>query len=80
MDGKETENTFLFNEPEGYPTIYTNIAGGDTVEGFIVWKVPEDWKKLTVSYKGWKDTDGLTLDAALSRKGLKKPPHHEGDN
>lgn len=80
VNGKETENTFLFNEPEGYPTIFTNIGGGDTVEGFIVWEVPEGWKKLKVSYKGWKDTDGLTLDAGLTRKDLKKPPHHDGDN
>ena len=80
VDGKDTENTFLFNEPEGYPTIFTNIEGGDTMEGFIVWEVPEGWKKLKVSYKGWKDTDGLTLNAGLGKKDLKKPPHYEGDN
>lgn len=80
VDGKKTENTFLFNEPEGYPTIFTNIEGGDTLEGFIVWEVPESWKKLKVSYRGWKDTDGLTLNAGLGKKDLKKPPHYEGDN
>jgi len=79
VDGRKTENTFLFNEPEGYPTIFTNIGGGETVEGFIVWKVPANWKRLKVTYKGWKDIDGLTLDTELSRKDLKKPEHYNGD-
>ncbi len=73
IDGKEIENTFLFNEPEGYQTIFTNIAGGSTAEGFIVWEVPEKWKKMEVTYAGWRDSDGLTLDAKLTRKDLKKP-------
>lgn len=80
VDGKEIENTFLFNEPEGYPTIFTNIGSGKTAEGFIVWEVPEDWKKMKVTYKGWEDTDGLTLDAELSRKNLKKPEKYNGEN
>ena len=78
VDGKETENTFLFNEPEGYPTIFANIGAGETAEGFIVWEVPEDWKKIKVTYKGWEDIDGLTLDADLSRKNLKKPGQYNG--
>ena len=80
VDGRKIENTFLFNEPEGYPTIFTNIGGGEAIEGFIVWEVPADWKKLKVTYKGWKDIDGLTLDAELSRKDLKKPGHYNGKN
>ena len=80
VDGKETENTFLFNEPEGYPTIFANIGAGETAEGFIVWEVPEDWKKIKVTYKGWEDIDGLTLDAAFSRKNLKKPEQYNGKN
>lgn len=73
VDGKEIENTFLFNEPEGYQTIFANIAGGSTAEGFIVWEVPEKWKKMEVTYAGWRDSDGLTLDAKLTKKDLKKP-------
>ena len=80
VDGKETENTFLFNEPEGYPTIFANIEGGETTEGFIVWEVPENWKKLTVTYEGWKDIDGLTLDAELTKRDLKKPEQYSGGN
>lgn len=80
VDGKKTENTFLFNEPEGYPTIFANIESGETTEGFIVWEVPENWKKLTVTYEGWKDIDGLTLDAELTKKDLKKPEQYSGGN
>ena len=78
VDGKKTENTLLFNEPEGYPTIFANISGGETTEGFIVWEVPADWKKIKVTYKGWEDIDGLTLDADLSKKNLKKPSQYNG--
>ena len=80
VDGKDIENTFLFNEPEGYPTIFANIAGGGTAEGFIVWEVPEKWKKLNVTYEGWRDIDGLTLDAKLTKKDLKKPEKYSGRN
>ena len=80
VDGKKTENTFLFNDPEGYPTIFANIGGGETAEGFIVWEVPADWKQIKVTYKGWKDIDGLTLDVDLSRKSLKKPEQYNGRN
>ena len=73
VDGKEVENTFLFYEPEGYQTIFANIAGSSTAEGFIVWEVPEKWKKMEVTYAGWRDSDGLTLDAKLTKKDLKNP-------
>lgn len=73
LDGKKIENTFLFNEPEGYPTIFNKIEAEKTVAGFIVWKVPENWKKLQVSYTGWKDSDGLSLETSLTKKDLKKP-------
>lgn len=73
VDGKEIENTFLVNEPEGYTTIFANIAAGDTAKGFIVWEVPKEWKKLDVKYEGWRDSDGLTLNAQLTKKNLKNP-------
>lgn len=77
IDGKNTENTFLLNEPEGYPTIFTNIESGSAAEGFIVWEVPENWKKLNVTYTGWCGNDGLTLYSTLTRKDLKKPEKFE---
>lgn len=44
------------------------VSKGKHNEGFIVWEVPADWKKLKVTYKVWTDIDGLALNAELSRK------------
>lgn len=76
VDGKKTENTFLFNEPEGYPTIFANIGGGETAEGFIVWEVPNGWKKMEVTYEGWRDSDGLTLNSTFTKKDLTEPEEY----
>lgn len=58
-DGKTVENTALFNQPEGYPTIFANAEPDETILGYVAWQVPKDWKKLHVEYKGFdpeKDT------------------------
>lgn len=73
VDGKEVENTFLKNDPEGYTSILKNIEAGSTAGGFIVWEVPAKWKKFNFSYAGWKNSDGLTLHAAFTRKNLSDP-------
>ena len=73
VDGKEIENTVLFNEPEGYPTIFSNIAADSYYGGFIVWEVPKGWKKMEVTYEGWRDSDGLTLNSTLTKEDLTKP-------
>lgn len=73
VDGKALENTVLVNQPEGYPTIFTNIEPDMSQKGFIVWEVPKKWKKFKFSYTGWKGSDGLTLDATFTKKDLKKP-------
>jgi len=73
IDGKKIENTFLLNEPEGYQTIFTNISAETIQEGFIVWEVPEDWKKLEVTYNGWQGSDGVSLHARFGKKDLKDP-------
>ncbi len=73
IDGKEIENTVLFNEPEGYPTIFSNIAPDSYYGGFIVWEVPKDWKKMSLVYAGWRDSHGLTLNSAFTKKDLKEP-------
>lgn len=73
VDGKKIENTFLLNEPEGYQTIFTNISAETIQEGFIVWEVPEDWKKLEVTYNGWQGSDGVSLHAKFGKKDLKDP-------
>ncbi len=72
-DGKALENTVLVNQPEGYPTIFTNIEPDMSQKGFIVWEVPKKWKKFKFSYTGWKGSDGLTLNASFTKKDLKNP-------
>lgn len=73
IDGKEIENTVLFNEPEGYPTVFSNIAPDSYYGGFIVWEIPKDWKKIKITYAGWRDSHGLTLNSTLTKKDLKEP-------
>ena len=70
---KDILNTVLFNDPEVYPTIFSNIAANSYYGGFIVWEVPKNWKKIKISYEGWRDSDGLTLNSTLTKKDLKKP-------
>ena len=76
VDDKGIENTVLFNEPEGYPTIFSNIVTDSYYGGFIVWEVPKDWKKLEVVYEGWRDSDGLTINSTLTKKDLKEPEEY----
>jgi len=76
VDGKKIENTFLLNEPEGYPTIFSNIVANSYYGGFIVWEVPKNWKKMEIVYEGWRDSDGLTLDSKFTPKSLKEPEEY----
>lgn len=73
VDNEAIENTFLLNEPEGYPTIFSNIEEDSYYGGFIVWQVPENWKKLEVAYEGWRDSDGLILNGTFTKKDLTEP-------
>lgn len=73
VDGEELINTALINQPENYPTIFTNIEPGQTQKGTVVWEVPADWKKFKFTYTGWEGSDGLTLDAEFTPKKLKTP-------
>ncbi len=77
INGKETENTVLLNEPEGYPTMFDNIMPQSHFGGFIVWEVPENWKKLEVTYEGWRDSDGLILNSTLTKDDLKDPKKYD---
>lgn len=79
VDGKEIENTFLLNEPEGYPTVFDNIEAGSVFGGFVVWEVPVNWKKLNICYTGWEGMDGLTLDASLTKDDLKNPEKYSSN-
>lgn len=73
LDGKTITNTYLLNDPEGYQTIFDNIESQKTIAGFIAWKVPKNWKKLSLQYNGWKGSDNLDVATALTPKDLKNP-------
>lgn len=73
VDGKQLEHTFLVNEPKNYPTLFTHIPAGGSIGGFVVWEVPQNWKKFEVEYSGWKDIDGLTIKANFTPKDLFNP-------
>ena len=80
VDGKDIENTFLINEPKSYPAIFTHIPAGGTIGGFIVWKVPEDWKKLDFTYNGWKGSDNISLKAKFTPDDLSEPLIYNSNN
>lgn len=73
LDGKEIEHTFLLNDPKGYPTIFTHLQSGGNIAGFIAWEVPNKWKKLEITYNGWKDTDNISLDGSFTPGDLSDP-------
>lgn len=77
VDGEKIENTFLLNSPEGYPTIFTTYNANTIFAGYIVWEVPDHWKKLIVNYNGWKDSDGLSLHLQLKPSNLKSPEKYD---
>ena len=80
IDGKNIEHTFLVNEPKSYPTIFTHVPAGGTIGGFIVWKVPEDWKKFKFTYNGWKDRDSISLEAEFTPDDLSDPLIYNANN
>ncbi len=76
VDGKEITNSVLFNEPEGFQTIFKNIEADGQLRGFIVWEVPENWQKIEVVYNGWKDSSNLSLDCTLTPDDYFDPPQY----
>ncbi len=76
IDGKEIKNSVLFNEPEGFQTIFKNIEPGETLRGFIVWEVPGNWKKIEIIYDGWKDSSNLSLDCTFTPDDYFDPPQY----
>ncbi len=80
IDGKNIEHTFLVNEPKSYPTLFTHVPAGGTIGGFIVWKVPEAWKKFKFTYNGWKDRDNVSLKAEFTPDDLSDPLIYNANN
>lgn len=76
VDGNEITNTVLFNEPEGFQTIFQNIEPENTLSGFIVWEVPKNWKKIEVVYNGWKDSDNLSINCTFTPDDYFNPPKY----
>jgi len=76
VDDTEITNTVLFNEPEGFQTIFQNIEPENTLSGFIVWEVPEDWKKVEIVYNGWKDSDNLSINCTFTPNDYFNPPKY----
>ena len=76
VDGKEIANSVLFNEPEGFQTIFKNVESDEVLRGFIVWEVPENWQKIEVVYNGWKDSSNLSLDCTLTPGDYFDPPQY----
>ena len=80
VNGKDIEHTFLVNDPKSYPTIFTHVPAGGTIGGFIVWKVPEAWKKFKFTYNGWKDRDNVSLEAEFTPDDLSDPLIYNANN
>lgn len=76
IDGKEIKNSVIFNEPEGFQTIFQNIESSGVLRGFVVWEVPNDWKKLEVKYDGWKDSDNLSINCVFTPDDYCDPPQY----
>lgn len=80
VDGKDIEHTFLVNEPKSYPTIFTHVPAGSTIGGFIVWEVPENWKKFRFTYNGWKNRDNVSMKATFTPDDLSDPLIYNANN
>ena len=76
VDDTEITNTVLFNEPEGFQTVFQNIEPENTLRGFIVWEVPKDWKKIEIVYNGWKDSDNLSINCTFTPDDYFNPPKY----
>jgi len=76
VDGKKIKNTVLFNDPEGFQTIFQNIEPGNTLRGFIAWEVPDDWKNIEIKYSGWKDSDNLNINCRFTPDDYFDPPKY----
>lgn len=73
VDGNEVKNTFLLNDPEDYQTIFKTIGTGDYRQGFLVWEVPENWKKLSLTFWEFELLGGKKLKLTATPKNLKNP-------
>lgn len=73
IDGIETENTALLNDPEGYKTVFSDVEPQGSIQGIIVWEVPKNWKEFKLNFNNWVNTDHLELFASFTKDDLKDP-------
>lgn len=76
VDGKKIKNTYLLNYPEGFETIFQHVEAQGVLRGFIVWKVPKDWKKIEIKYSGWKDSEHLNINCTFTPDDYFDPPQY----
>ncbi len=77
VDGKEIENTVLWNGPENYPTAFQNLEEGRRNAGFVAWTVPKDWKKLHVEYQGFDPGKEALMKMDLTTEELLTPDEYD---
>ena len=77
VDQTDITHTFLVNDPEGYPTIFKNIPAESGINGYIVWEVPENWKELSFTYTGWKESHAVILNGTFTPADLKTPTPYD---
>lgn len=73
-DGNEVEQAVLFNAPASYAPVFSHIADGETIQGYIAWEVPDNWSDFQMTYSGWDDSCGLTVTADVTPDMLIDPP------
>ena len=77
VDGKEIDTTFLINDPQNYPVFSQTVQPDMTGCGYVVWEVPEDWKKLEYTYEGLAFSDNITFTGILTKNDLSEPDVYE---
>ena len=54
-------------------TLFTHVSPQDSLNGFIVWKVPENWTTLEFDFDNWENTDHVLLHAVFTKDDLADP-------
>lgn len=71
-DGRNIDTTFLMNKPKNYETILTNIPAETVAQGYLVYKVPVGWEKVSITYFGWGTDAEDQLNFDITRDDLKE--------
>ena len=80
VDGQPVETSYLFNDPNGYTTMFMHVPSESVAEGFVVWIVDEDWQKLSFNYTGLEYNSHLNVTFDFSKEDLKSPEPYDGEH